>query len=125
MAINAFQSSLLNIGLVTHLALPPLLAKELIPFAASLNQPDEKKPTQTTFGTIDELIPLLQVMRVLVIEGKLETINLYGFSAGGGAVINALAVLNSNRYSRELENISIGSLQREKILVMVKLTEHK
>ena len=70
----------------------------------------------TTFGTIQELLPFLYVLKKLILEGNLNSINLYGFSAGGGALINGLAVLNSNRFSKELQSIGINPKEKEQML---------
>lgn len=71
---------------------------------------------KTSFGTIDELLPALYVWKRCVVDGGIDKVHLYGFSAGGGALINALAVLNSSRYDAELKNLGIGSLEKQKIL---------
>lgn len=72
--------------------------------------------TQTTFGTVDEILPLLHVIyKTAVIDGQ-RNIDLYGFSAGGGAIINALGALNSNRFDPNLAQIGIG--QKEKNIML-------
>lgn len=71
---------------------------------------------KTTFGTFDELIPLLLVMKKCVIEEGRGEINLYGFSAGGGAIVNALGTLNSKRFDDRLQEIGIDSHQKTQIL---------
>jgi len=71
---------------------------------------------KTTFGTIQELLPFLYIVKTLIIDSKLNTINLYGFSAGGAALINGIAVLNGNLYKLELESIGIFSSERQQIL---------
>lgn len=73
-------------------------------------------PKKSTFGSIDELLPLLYVIKICVIDAKLDAINLYGFSAGGGAVVNALAVLNQNTYDDRLAAIGIGADAKKKII---------
>jgi hypothetical protein len=86
----------------------------------SFNFPDHdlpfRSPDSVSFGTIDELLPPLYVLKKCVIEDKLEAIDLYGFSAGGGAAINLIGVLNSNTYSDELHKIGIGPNERKQIL---------
>src|SRR5579872_4379904 len=62
--------------------------------------------TKSKFGTIDELLPLLYMLKRCVIDLKLSAIKLYGFSAGGGAVVNALAVLNESTYDKQLQSIN-------------------
>lgn len=76
-------------------------------------------PKTASFGTIDELLPALYVMKKIVLDQKLESIDLYGFSAGGGAVINALAVLNEETYDSELKRIGIGAQEKKKLLSAV------
>ncbi len=76
-------------------------------------------PDKTTFGTIQELLPALYVLKqVIVNEGK-EEVNLYGFSAGGGAIINVLAVLNSSRYDAFLAAINVTLEDKQKILEVI------
>lgn len=74
---------------------------------------------KTTFGTFDELIPLLLVMKKCVIEEDQREIDLYGFSAGGGAIVNALAALNTHRFDRRLQQIGIHQEQKTQILKAV------
>lgn len=57
---------------------------------------DAYNPNKTTFGTIEELLPILYILKKIVVDAHIEAVNLYGFSAGGGAVINVVAALNSN-----------------------------
>lgn len=88
----------------------------------SFNFPDYdygQKPIEAkdlTFGTPDEILPLLYVIKKSVINDGLDEIDLYGFSAGGGAVINALAALNTMRFSDKLKHIGINQEEREKML---------
>ncbi|MCH9609835.1 MAG: hypothetical protein S4CHLAM45_01970 [Chlamydiales bacterium] len=79
----------------------------------SFNFPDHDleervyNPQDLTFGTINELLPALHVLKKTVIDKGYKSIDLYGNSAGGGAVINLIALLNSNTYSSELEESGI------------------
>jgi hypothetical protein len=73
-------------------------------------------PHQLTFGTIQELLPAFSVLKKYVIEEGLETIDLYGFSAGGGAVVNLIAVLNTPTYDTELELMGIGKKEKKQLL---------
>lgn len=86
----------------------------------SFNFPDyginRRQLTQTAFGTWDEIAPALFVLKRSVIDGNLNKIHLYGFSAGGGAIINLLTVLNSTRYDKSLLNLGISSDDKSKIL---------
>lgn len=69
---------------------------------------------QTTFGTIDELLPLIYVIKKGS-EGQNE-IDLYGFSAGGAAIINAIGVLNTSRFDESLKTIGISQKEKEQML---------
>lgn len=71
---------------------------------------------QASFGTIQELLPALWVLKTYVIENKLSAIDLYGHSAGGGALINILAILNTSRFDEELRTIGIDQNEKEQIL---------
>ncbi len=72
----------------------------------------EKAPDSLCFGTLRELHPLINLMQKCVEKGC-ERIHLYGFSAGGGAVVNALAVLNTDRFP------PLTKEQRQNILTAV------
>lgn len=74
------------------------------------------KTEQTTFGTINELLPLLYVIKKSVVEEGQQTVDLYGFSAGGGAIINALAALNTNRFDENLKAIGISQKEKDQML---------
>jgi hypothetical protein len=74
---------------------------------------DHKK---AAYGTINELLPLLYILKRCVIDLKLPKINLYGFSAGGGAIINALGLLNQNNYEKELNNIGVTAEVKKQII---------
>lgn len=88
----------------------------------SFNFPDydcirrKLKVHQTAFGSIDEILPLLHIIKVCVIDAGLDTINLYGFSAGGGAIINLLATLNRPTHDAALKKIGIDSEHKKKII---------
>lgn len=73
-------------------------------------------PKKAAFGTINELIPALYVIKKCVLEANLETINLYGFSAGGGCIINILSALNGTQWDGALQRIGITKEGKEKIL---------
>ncbi len=49
-------------------------------------------------------------------RGGLPSVSLYGFSAGGGAIINALAVLNTSTYDQQLAYIGI-TLEHKKAII--------
>ncbi len=87
----------------------------------SFNFPDfdcvakQYDPKKSTFGSINELLPLFYILKKCVIDAQQEKINLYGFSAGGAAVINMLAVLNHTTYDEQLKDIGITVENKEKI----------
>lgn len=88
----------------------------------SFNFPDHgiregKTPAEkTTFGSIQELLPAIYVLKKCVVEKGLEEVDLYGFSAGGGAAVNVIAVLNTNKYDKELKAHGITQEDKQKIL---------
>jgi hypothetical protein len=81
-----------------------------------LEERDGYDPKTASFGTIDELLPAFYVMKKTILDQNLESIDLYGFSAGGGAVINVLAVLNAAAYDADLKRIGIGATEKKKLL---------
>lgn len=98
-----------------------LRSNPIIPYhIVTFNFPDYglryRESIKTTFGTFDEIAPVLFVLKKSIIEGGADKVHLYGFSAGGGAVINTLAVLNSNRYDQSLQNLGIDTEGKQKIL---------
>jgi len=93
------------------------------PTLISFNFPDHDilhrknvDPSRLTFGTIDELLPAFYCLKEAVIDQGLEGIDLYGFSAGGGVVINLIAVLNSSSYDANLQKIGIGESEKSALL---------
>jgi hypothetical protein len=62
---------------------------------------------KASFGTINELLPLLYLIKYYACDCAVPSLSLYGFSAGGGAVVNALAVLQQRLYSQQLQQIGI------------------
>ncbi|MBM3198047.1 MAG: hypothetical protein FJZ58_02175 [Chlamydiae bacterium] len=80
-------------------------------------------PAQTCFGTKNELLPALYVLKHIVIEKKFQKVSLYGFSAGGGAVINALAILAHDSFTSYLEEVGISKKERKKILAAIERGE--
>lgn len=68
------------------------------------------------YGSINEILPLLFLMKYYVCDEGISIINLYGFSAGGGAIINALSVLNTYAYKEKLQAIGIFEYDRDKII---------
>ena len=63
---------------------------------------DISRPETLCFGTILELKPVIDRMHACITELNAERIHLYGFSAGGGAAVNVLAVLKNHRFQDEL-----------------------
>jgi len=72
--------------------------------------------SKATFGTIKELLPAFYILKKHVLDKKQEAVDLYGFSAGGGAIVNLLSILNSDRYIKELKQIGIGRNEKIKLL---------
>lgn len=71
--------------------------------------------SQTTFGTFNEIAPLLHVINKCVKDGH-QIVELYGFSAGGGAIINALGALNTTRFNPQLASLGITQNEKQKML---------
>jgi hypothetical protein len=71
---------------------------------------------KTSYGSIQELLPAIFVLKKLIVDEQIKEINLYGFSAGGGAIINTLAVLNTSKYDADLKSIGVNQKDKEKIL---------
>jgi hypothetical protein len=70
---------------------------------------DDDDHSKSSFGTISEILPLLYILKTCVVDFRLSAVSLYGFSAGGGAVINALAALQNGHWDKELEAVGISS----------------
>lgn len=105
-----------NIGEVVH------SFKAIPDHLVSFNFPDydciRRKLTvhQTVFGSPDELMPILFLLKRLVIDGGVEQVSLYGFSAGGGAIVNILATLNQTMRDELLKKIGIDAEGKKKII---------
>ncbi len=69
-----------------------------------------------TFGTVKEILPPLFVLKQCIIDEKCPLVDLYGYSAGGGAVINVLAALSTSLHDEALEKIGIGKREKAQIL---------
>jgi hypothetical protein len=86
----------------------------------SFNFPDhdiqDRNGCQLTSGTSDELLPALYVLKKQVIDRGLKSIDLYGFSAGGGAVVNVIAALNNTAHDAKLKQIGIGHDEKRQLL---------
>jgi len=91
----------------------------------SFNFPDygkkagELDPEQTAFGSIDELLPALYVLKHTIIDRGFRNVCLYGFSAGGGALINSLYVLSTSSYDQELKEIGIFASHKKKMVEVI------
>lgn len=85
----------------------------------TLNLPDhdclKRKLNVVTHGTIHEILPFLYAINIALHAGA-DRINLYGFSAGGGVVVNALGILNSTRFDNELFKIGITEHDKQTML---------
>lgn len=81
-----------------------------------INKGRKYDPKSATFGSIDELLPAFYTMKLAVLDEGLESIDLYGFSAGGGALINVIAILNTSNYDLELKKIGIKKAEKKKLL---------
>jgi hypothetical protein len=76
-------------------------------------------PAETTFGTINELLPAIYVLKKCIIENGIDEVVLYGFSAGGGALVNVLAVLNTSTFDHDLKKIGVSEYDKQKILDVI------
>lgn len=76
-------------------------------------------PEKTYLGTVEELLPVIYVLKQVVLQEKFQEVTLYGFSAGGGAIINTLAALNTNTFDQRLQEIGITAKDKKKILAAI------
>jgi hypothetical protein len=70
----------------------------------------------TKFGTLDEILPFLFLLRYYACDQDFASLNLYGFSCGTAVITNALGILNKNLYEKELKHIGITKKERKQIL---------
>ncbi len=88
----------------------------------SFNFPDHGKrsgffdPGRSSFGTIDEILPALYVLKQTIIDRGCRQVCLYGFSAGGAALVNCLSVLSNSCYDLDLRGIGIREAEKKRIL---------
>ncbi len=94
--------------------IPDHLISFNFPDSGFLSKPYD--PRMTSFGSIQEIFPVLYLLKKLVVDGGLTSINLYGFSAGGGAAVNTLRVLNTDTYDKELASLGIDQRAKQAIL---------
>lgn len=94
----------------------PNVAMPVLTFNFPDHDIDENFDVYTsTFGTFDEYVPLIYLLKACVTSG-ISTISLYGFSAGGGAIITTLSILNNPAYTDKLTRIGVGKEEVEVIL---------
>jgi hypothetical protein len=74
------------------------------------------KPSAMTYGTVNELLPAIYLLKKIVVDAKNDRVSLYGFSAGGAAVVNLIAFLNTVHDSKELQKIGVTEENRQQIL---------
>lgn len=74
------------------------------------------EPSQITYGTIDEILPAIYLLKKIVVDAQVEKISLYGFSAGGAAVVNIIAALNSFQYENQFLTIGVNGHDVQQIL---------
>ncbi len=100
-----------------------IVAQQVTMPIATFNFPDHDLGNnfdvhKSSLGTIDDYLPLIYLLQAVVKSG-IKKINLYGFSAGGGAIITTLAILNSPTYHRELMRIGVTAKEAQKILTVI------
>lgn len=93
-----------------------MVAERLDTPILTFNFPDHDIDNQfdihtSSFGTIREYLPLVFVLKACA-ENGISTIHLYGYSAGGGAIINALAILNNPKHKEPLAAMGISDRDR-------------
>lgn len=93
-----------------------VVAQHLVGFNFPAYNALERTLYQETYGSIHELLPALHILKLLAVNAKIHKISLYGFSAGGGAVINVIGVLNCSDYNHHLKKIGIHQKEKECIL---------
>jgi alpha-beta hydrolase superfamily lysophospholipase len=71
---------------------------------------------KSAYGTPQEILPLLYLLKRCACDLKLKSINLYGFSAGGGAIINVLSALNTTKYDIYLKPLGISTKDKKEII---------
>jgi len=69
-----------------------------------------------SYGSAHEILPLIYLLKYYVCDLNQRAINVYGFSAGGGAIINALVALTTDRYDSALTGLGITPQDKNKIM---------
>lgn len=72
----------------------------------------------SSFGTVREYLPLIFLLNACR-KSSISTINFYGFSAGGGAIINTLAILNNPKYEQDLVRIGVSEKDVQAIIAAI------
>ena len=73
-------------------------------------------PSKICLGDIQELLPIAFILKRIIVDARADRVSLYGFSCGGGAVVNFIGILNTNQFDQELLSIGVDSFSKEKIL---------
>lgn len=94
----------------------PGICEHLVSFNLPDHGNDTNDPRKTSFGSFNELLPAIYILKKLTLDGGINTISLYGFSAGGGVAVNLIALLRGSRYEEELKIIGVSSDDRIRIL---------
>jgi hypothetical protein len=76
----------------------------------------KKEILNFSFGSFEELRPAFYVLKKIVIDENRDVIDLYGYSAGGGVLVNVLGTLNSSLYDSELQKMGIDQKGKRNLL---------
>lgn len=74
---------------------------------------------QVAYGTIKELLPAVYLLKRIVVDAQAEKVTLYGFSAGGAAVVNLVTLLNTASDNKDLSVIGVTQEDVQKILAAI------
>lgn len=92
---------------------------QLTGYVLTLNLPDhDYRPgddRHLRHGTLDEILPFLYAVK-LALSAGFNRINVYGFSAGGGVVINSVHALATSSFDNQLEKIGITLADKQALL---------
>lgn len=75
-----------------------------------------KRLQDHSYGSINEVLPAIYLAKICLNIAQVNSLSLYGFSAGGAAVVNMLAVLNTQNFNSELAAIGITKEDKLNIL---------
>lgn len=70
----------------------------------------------SSIGTFDELAPLIFRLKTLIIDRGISKLNVYGFSIGGGVIVNTLMVLSGTCFDQRLTAMGIDTDAKKQIL---------